>query len=92
MIQKRETLDKQKTEKESLDNDFRESVWSKIFKKYEGSFKEAFTGTLHKEPFKNKITQEFNSNTSSIIGLEKLQKSAEIIVGKADVDIAKLIQ
>jgi wobble nucleotide-excising tRNase len=123
-IQKRETLDKLKIEKESLDNDFRESVWSKIFKKYERIFKEAFTGTLHKEPFKNKIIQEFNSNTSSLIELEKLQKNAEIIfgdqpvtmeligdisfsrvieiesdeiwkkiiVGKADVDIAKLIQ
>ena len=122
-IHKRETLDKQKLEKEKLDNDFKETTWTKVYKKHENVFKEAY-GSHQKEPFKIKLLQEFSNNNSQLETLESLKEKAKtifgeqpqrideiselsfervidieenkiwkkIIVGKADVDIAKLIQ
>lgn len=122
-IQKRETLDKQKGDKEKLENDFKETTWTKVYKKYENIFKEAY-GSHQKEAFKNKLLQEFTRNNAQLETLESLTAKAEtifgeqpqrideiseisfervieieqkeiwkkIIVGKADVDIAKLIQ
>lgn len=123
-IKKRETLENQKKEKEILENDFREVTWTKVYKKNEMAFKEAFIGSLQKESFKNKLLQEFSNNTSDIQTIDTLKEKAKtifgkapqnidpisqisfdriaeieantiwkkIIVGKADVDIAKLIQ
>ncbi|PQJ81753.1 AAA family ATPase [Polaribacter glomeratus] len=123
-IKKRETQTSQIQKKETLENDFKEKTWTKIYKKYEPTFKEAFTGTLQKESFKNKFLQEFGTNTATLETLANLKQKAKtifgevpetittinpldferiieienkkiwkkIIVGKADVDIAKLIQ
>ena len=123
-LKKRETLNEQIQKKEKLEGDFKETSWVKIYKKYETVFKEAFVGSLNKENFKNKLLQEFVSNTVSLATFDELQEKAKtifgelpqtiptisiinfdriikiendliwkkIIVGKADVDIAKLIQ
>lgn len=123
-IKKRETHTLQVQKKETLESEFKETTWAKIYKKYEPTFKEAFSGTLQKESFKNKLLQEFTSNTATLDTLENLKKKAKtifgevpqsitpinsisfdrimeiesneiwkkIIVGKADVNIAKLIQ
>lgn len=123
-IQKRETLDKQKKEKEDLENDYKEATWTKVYKKNETTFKEAFQGSMQKETFKNKLLQEAENNDAQLETLENLKEKSEIIfgeqpqridpisqisfdrisqietneiwkkiiVGKADVDIAKLIQ
>lgn len=123
-IQKKESLEKLKAQKEKLENDFKETTWTNVYKKNENRFKEAFTGSLQKESFKNKLLQEATINTASIETLEDLKEKAKtifgqqpqviepislisferiieietneiwkkIIVGKADVDIAKLIQ
>jgi wobble nucleotide-excising tRNase len=123
-IQKKESLEKLKAQKEKLENDFKETTWTNVYKKNENRFKEAFTGSLQKESFKNKLLQEAMINTASIETLEDLKERAKtifgqqpqviepislisferiieietneiwkkIIVGKADVDIAKLIQ
>lgn len=122
-LQKREILTKQQEEKAKLENDFKETTWTKIYKKYETVFREAY-GSHQKEPFKNKLLQEVSSNNAQLETLENLTTKAEtifgeqpqrinpinsisfhrvleieangiwkkIIVGKADVDIAKLIQ
>ncbi len=122
--QKRETIDKQKKAKEELENNFKELTWTKLYKKYEPAFKEAFQGSLQKESFKSRLLQEAVNNNSSLETLENLKQKAKtifgeipqriepisqfsfektieieknaiwrkIIVGKADVDIAKLIQ
>lgn len=124
VIKKRETQASQIQKKETLENDFKETTWKKVYKKYEPTFKEAFTGTLQKESFKNKLLQEFGTNTATLETLASLKEKAKtifgevpeiitpinpidferiieienneiwkkIIVGKADVDIAKLIQ
>jgi wobble nucleotide-excising tRNase len=124
VIQKRETLDKLIADKVVAENEFKEATWTKVYKKYENEFKEAFTGTLQKEPFKNKLLQESASNTIALQTIENLREKSitifgqqpqpiqpitqisygriseielnviwkKIIVGKADVEIAKLIQ
>ncbi|MEL0456686.1 AAA family ATPase [Flavobacteriaceae bacterium SZ-1-7] len=123
-VKKKETLETQKLEKEKLENEFKEATWTKVYKKYELDFKEAFVGTLQKEPFKNKLLQESKSNSSTLETRSILNQKAKtifgeqpqsinpiskisfdrvleieakgiwkkIIVGKADVNIAKLIQ
>lgn len=123
-IKKHETFDKLTADKNKLENDFKETTWVKVYKKYEVAFKEAFQGSMQKESFKSKLLQEFSSNSTPLENLDNLQAKAEtifgeqperidfisqisferileietneiwkkIIVGKADVDIAKLIQ
>lgn len=123
-IKKRETETSQIQKKENLENDFKETTWTRVYKKYEPTFKEAFTGTLQRESFKNKLLQEFGTNTAILENVTDLKEKAKtifgevpeaiatislvefdriteienneiwkkIIVGKADVDIAKLIQ
>ncbi len=123
-IKKRETFVAQKLKKDTLEIDFKESCWIKIYKKYETLFKEAFVGSLTKENFKNKLLQEFVNNTATLSSLDELKAKAKtifgtvpqniiaigsidfdriieiennpiwkkIVIGKADVEIAKLIQ
>jgi len=122
-VQKKETLDKQTQCKQTLEDAFKESCWTKIYKKYENDFKEAFRGTLQKESFKDKLLSESVNNKNSLLTLDEIKEKAKtifceqsqhidpinnitfdrileiennsiwnkIIVGKADVDIAKLI-
>jgi len=123
-IKKKETFKSQTQKKESLEVDFKEYCWTKIYKKHESIFKEAFVGSLKSETFKTKLLQEFSSNSSILLTLDELKAKAKtifgtvpqnittigtidfkriieiennpiwekIVVGKADVDIAKLIQ
>jgi wobble nucleotide-excising tRNase len=123
-VKKHETLDKLIEDKSKLENDFKETTWTNVYKKNEIAFKEAFVGSMQKESFKSKLLQEFSGNAAQLETLESLQAKAEtifgeqpnriepisqmpfervleieandiwkkIIVGKADVDIAKLIQ
>lgn len=123
-LKKRETHTSQLLKKDGLEESFKETTWTKIYKKYELTFKEAFTGALQKESFKNKLLQEFTSNTALLDTFENLKEKSntifgeipktitpinsilfdriieiethsiwkKVIVGKADVDIAKLIQ
>ena len=119
----KETLVKQEGEKKKLEENFKETCWTKIYKKYEDVFKEAFRGSLQKESFKTSLLQEFSDNTVLILPYDELTKKAgtifgvqpqriepiklisfdriieieinsiwqKSIIGKADVDIAKLI-
>lgn len=123
-IKKKETLDALNDEKTVLENDFKETTWTNVYKKYENDFKEAFTGSLQKESFKVRLLQESTSNTADLETSDSLKEKAKtifgqqpqpiqpiaqisydriseielntiwskIIVGKADVDIAKAIQ
>jgi Uncharacterized protein conserved in bacteria len=65
--QKKTTKENQTKEKENLENQFKETSWTSIYKKYENEFKEAFRGVLQKESFKEKLLQEFISNTANLI-------------------------
>jgi wobble nucleotide-excising tRNase len=122
--QKKTTKENQETQKKTLEDTFKETCWTKIYKKYENDFKEAFKGSINsKDNFKSKLLQEFANNQSLFVSIDELKEKAKtifggqpqhidlisnivfdriieiendeiwnkIIVGKADVDIAKLI-
>jgi wobble nucleotide-excising tRNase len=120
---KKETIENQEKQKKQLEEDFKENCWTKVYKRYENTFKEAFKGTLQKESFKNKMLQEFSNPTVPLVSYDELLEKSKtifgeqpteipqinaisfdriieiennpiwkkIIVGKADVEIAKLI-
>lgn len=122
---KRETLNAQISKKEQLEEAFKDFCWTKIYKKYQTLFKEAFSGSMKSgELFKSRIIKEFSDNFEILKTFDELKADAEtifgeppqpidsisnidfsrvieiennpiwkkIIVGKADVDIAKLIR
>jgi len=123
-VKKRETSLSQIQKEVILENEFKESCWTKIYKKHELIFKDAFVGSLSKENFKNRLLIEATTNAQTLLTYEELKEKAKtifgevpqnilpistiifdrileiekhliwkkIIVGKADVDISKLIQ
>lgn len=82
-IQKKSTLDKQIETKKELEDQFKEDVWFLIYKKHENTFKEAFKGVMQKEPFKNRILEEYENNTAELKTLDYLLEKAATIFGKA---------
>lgn len=123
-IKQKSVLDKQVATKDNLEEDFKEEVWTSIYKKHETNFKEAFKGVMQKKSFLTRLLDEFENNTSDLISIEELKEKAETIlgetpqkispfpiinltrlseiekdeiwtkkiIGKSDVEIAKLIQ
>lgn len=123
-IKKKDAFEKLTITKQETENEFKEIVWTSIYKKYEIEFKEAFVGFLRKDAFKFQIIGQFQSDTSLLNTYEELKEKAKIIfgkvpttmllisviefsrlleiennsiwkkkiIGKADVEIAKLIQ
>lgn len=81
-VKKYETFEKLSADKSNLENDFKENTWTKVYKKYETAFKEAFQGSMQKETFKSKLLQEFTSNTAELENLENLKAKAETIFGE----------
>ena len=99
-IAKKNTLEKQIEAKLNLENEFKESVWFSVYKKYENVFKEAFKGVMQKKSFKNRILSEFQNNTSDLKGLDKLIEKAKIIFGNppqsiqtiTEIDFTRLLE
>ena len=91
-VKKRETQDAQIEKKEKLESDFKEATWTKVYKKYETSFKEAFVGSLNKENFKSKILLEFSNNTASLETVENLKEKANTIFGEIPQSIPSISQ
>ncbi|WP_410877865.1 AAA family ATPase [Myroides sp. DW712] len=124
-VKKRDTQNALIQKKEALEKKFTENCWTKIFKKYDKEFKEAFIGSMRSgELFKSRLLDESSTNIAIWEPIEVLREKArtifgsvpqdislinlieydrvieiennliwkKIIVGKADVDIAKLIQ
>lgn len=121
----RVSLNNQIQKKETNETEFKNFAWTKIYKKYQNLFKEAFVGSMKSgDLFKARLLQEFTNNKEALQTIDELKEKAstifgeipqnintintidyervievennliwkKIIVGKADVDIAKLIQ
>jgi wobble nucleotide-excising tRNase len=123
-IKKKKSLDKLVEQKDQIDNDFKEIIWTEIYKKHEVVFREAFRGVMQKELFKGRLLKEnqnnkvalqtfeelinkaktiFTNSPTSIQEITPIEKSKILeieshniwqkkIIGKADVEIARLIQ
>jgi len=89
-IQQKSVLDKQVEKRDSLEEDFREEVWTSIYKKHEISFKEAFKGVMQKKPFLVRLLDEFENNTSDLKTIEELKERAETILGETPVKIPEI--
>jgi wobble nucleotide-excising tRNase len=89
-IQQKEVLDKQTKKKDDLEDDFREEVWTTIYKKHEVNFKEAFKGVMQKKPFLTKLLDEFENNTSDLKTIEELKERAETILGETPSKIPEI--
>lgn len=92
IIKKRATIEKQKEQKESVENEFKETAWITVFKKYEVDFKDAFIGYQRKDAFKVKLLQEFSNNTSELKTLTELKEKAKTIFAKAPTAIPFISQ
>ncbi|GAA8726822.1 AAA family ATPase [Helicobacter pylori] len=80
-------------EKEKEEEDFTDSCWKKLYKKFEKDFKETLEGFKRKEKFKEKILKEFENdkhNQSEIVGLEKLKEKIGIVFGENQTELALL--
>ncbi len=90
---KKEAIDNHVQMKDEHENHFKEEVWTTIYKKYEGAFKEAFKGVSHKKDlFKERLILEFNHNAKPLFTYSELEKNAKIIFGDAPQTISFLPQ
>lgn len=78
----KDTLDKQKETKQGIEKEFQETSWTKIYKKYENVFKEAFVGFLTKEKFKDKLLQESKENNSAELDYTILLEKSKTLFGE----------
>lgn len=90
LIEKNNTLEKQKETKDTLINDFKEKAWNEIYKKYEVNFKDWFTGYMQKEKFKTKLLYEFDNNKWVKQEFDDLKKKAKIIFWEQPKELEKL--
>lgn len=86
-ISKNNTIENKTKEKKGLEDDFREDTWTKVYKKYEPSFKEAFAGFMKKDSFKTKILDEYSKNALPLLAYDELNEKAKTIFGKIPVSI-----
>ncbi len=81
-IQQKKVLERQIEKKDDLESDFREEVWTTIYKKHESYFKEAFKGVMQKKPFLTRLLDEFENNDADLKAIEDLKERAKTILGE----------
>lgn len=89
-IEKKNTLEKQETNKLDEDNQFKEAIWKDIYKENELEFKEAFKGFMKKESFKEKILDEYNDNVEALLTYQELKDRALTIFGNTPTILASI--
>jgi wobble nucleotide-excising tRNase len=91
-IKKKEALEKLTITKTDGENEFKETVWLTIYKKYEEHFKEAFIGYLRKEAFKTKVIDEHKTNKSQLKTFDELKEKSKTIFGEIPKEIRRLVE
>lgn len=81
-IQQKKVLEGQIEKRDDLESDFREEVWTTIYKKHESYFKEAFKGVMQKKPFLTRLLDEFENNDADLKTIEDLKERAKTILGE----------
>ncbi|MCW5202804.1 AAA family ATPase [Desulfobulbus sp. US4] len=79
---KKETLQKQIRTKEEKEIELREFLWKSVYKKYEGTFKEAFRGSINKEKFQQTLISALKKGKRELPTHEELEKKYKTIFGK----------
>ena len=81
-IQQKKVLERQIEKRDNLESDFREEVWTTIYKKHESYFKEAFKGVMQKKSFLTRLLDEFENNDADLKTIEDLKERAKTILGE----------
>lgn len=81
-IQQKKVFERQIEKRDDLENDFREEVWTTIYKEHESYFKEAFKGVMQKKPFLTRLLDEFENNSADLKTIEDLKERAKTILGE----------
>lgn len=81
-IQKTDTFKKQEETKLDEEISFKESIWTKVYKKYESEFKEAFQGSMQKESFRKKLLSQIDTNKAVLQDIGYLKERAKTIFGE----------
>ena len=76
---KKKSLEKLKSDLQSLQDEFKESAWKEIYKKYEKIFKEAFRGYLYKNTFAKRLVEEYDKGISEDGELNQLIEKSKIV-------------
>lgn len=80
--QKKETLIELEKKKSYAEDTFKEYLWTRIYKKHENNFKEAFKGFIQKEKFKKKLLGESSNSTVPLLTFSDLTGKAKTIFGQ----------
>lgn len=66
-----------------LESDFKEFAWTKIYKKYQKIFKDAFVGSMKSgDLFKSRLFQELMTNKENLQTIDELKEKASTILEK----------
>lgn len=84
----KKSFDKKNDQKEKEINDFKNEIWDDIYKKYVGSFNEAFVGSKKKDLFYSRLLDEYKKNDSSLDSFDELSKKAKTIFGSKPENLA----
>lgn len=74
----------------AADDGFKETTWTKIYKKNESDFKEAFTGSMRKDAFKDRVLRECAENKSTLVSREALKTRAVTLFGKVPAGLSSI--
>ena len=82
-IQKKSAKEDLQNKKDKDISEFREKVWTTIYKKFENIFSSAFEGYKgSKENFRKKLCEEFSNNKSTLKSFEDIKARADIVFKK----------
>ena len=87
---RRGSLKEHNNAKNGIETSFIELCWRKLKVEYENVFYEAFKGALHKKTFKDKLLNEFDSNTNNLVSYDDLLERAKTIFGEVPENIETL--
>jgi len=88
--EKKKTHDSQQETLDAKTSAFTERCWIDVYKKHEHNFKEAFKGSLNKKAFQDKLSSEFDTNSSEILSFDELNRKSNIIFGKVPENISEI--
>ncbi|AFI04976.1 ATP-binding protein [Helicobacter cetorum] len=90
-IETERSLQKLEQQKKREEENFTESCWNNLYKRFQLSLRETLKGFIgKKETFRNKILSEFENNKSEIVELQELKERIKIAFGKNKTELASL--
>lgn len=90
--QKKTTLENLQRQKYEAEDNFRNRAWVEVYKKYESVFKEAFSGVMKKEAFKQKLIAQASNTSEEPKSFDELKDKASTVFGEEPVKLDLICQ